>query len=83
MPFVVVFFGGRMTLTFGRQGMNDNWSIFDLLGFFQRGDQRPHIVTVNVSDVFEAELVNERAGQDRGRDRIFHSLGRMMQSFAN
>src|SRR5438270_10923618 len=62
--------------------MNDDRAVFDLLSFFQCGDQRAHVMTVNVSDVLEAELVDERTWQNRGGDRVLHCFGGMMKTRA-
>ena len=49
----------------------------------QGGDQRAHIVTIHIADVFEPKLIDQRAGQDGGGDGIFHCFGRVMQSFSD
>ena len=82
VPRVVIVFRCRKAFAFGRQRVNDDRAVLDLLRFVERCNQRSRIVAVDVADVFEAQFVDERAGQDRRRDRILHRLRRVMQRSA-
>src|SRR5512145_524678 len=62
--------------------MHDYRAVFNLFGFLQCCDEGSWIVTVNVADVFEAELTYERAGKYGRCDHILHGLRGMMQPLA-
>ena len=63
--------------------MNDDGTIFDLLRFAKCFDQRARIVTVDITDIFETEFVDQSARQNRGGDGVFHGFCRVMQSLAD
>ncbi len=83
MPAIVVRLSLRKTFALGGQRMNDHRTIFDLLRFVERGDERARIVTVNIADVFKTQLTDERARQHCRGNHVFHRLRRVMQSLAN
>ena len=63
--------------------MNDHRAILNLLRFAKRRNQRARVVTIDVADVLEAQLIDQCAGKHRRRNRVLHGLGRVMQSFAD
>ncbi len=83
MPFVVIVLSGWMAFAFGCQRVNYHGAVVNLFGFVQRLHQRFHVMAIDIADVFEAEFVDQRAGQNGRGDRIFHRLGGVMQGFAN
>ena len=72
-----------MSFAFRGQRVNDHWPILNLLSFAQRFDQRFHVVTINIADVFEAKFVDERARQDRRGNSILHRFRGRVQTLAD
>ena len=83
MPFVVIAFGRRMAFAFCRQRVNDDGTILDLLRFAKCFNQRARIVTVDITDIFETEFVDQSARQNRGGDGVLHRFRRVMQPLAD
>ena len=48
--------------------MDDHGAVVDLLRFLKRADEHRDVVSVDVADVFETELVDERSRQHGGGD---------------
>src|SRR3712207_8650918 len=53
-----------------------------LLRLFERADECARVVPVNVADVLEAQLVDERARQDGRRDGVLDGLRRVVEALA-
>ena len=71
-----------MAFAFGRERMDDHWTILDLLGFVKSSYQSGDVVAINIADVLKSKLVYERTRQNRRRNRILHRFSRVMKTFA-
>ena len=56
------------------QGVDDHGPVIDLFRFLKGADQHRHVVAVDIADVFEAKLVDQRTGQNGRRDRVLKRL---------
>ena len=83
MPFVVIAFGCGMAFALCRERVNDNGAIFDLLRFAECFNQRPRVMTVDVTDIFETEFVDQSARQNRGGNGVLHGFRRVVQALAD
>ena len=68
---VIIFFGIRKAFAFRRQSVNDDRTVINFFRFFERTNEHRDIMTVNITDIFKTEFVDERAGKNRRRNRVF------------
>ena len=82
VPCVVVLLARGVALALLRERVDDDGAVLDVLGLFERTHQGARVVPVNVADVLEAQLVDERAGQHGRRDCVLHGLRRLVEPLA-
>ncbi len=77
---IIIFFGIRKTFTFRRQSVNNHGCIINLFRFFERTDEHRHIMSVNITDIFKTEFIDQRTRQNRRRNCVFDGFRHIPQT---